>query len=439
MRAWLLKWGIKIRRFPVWLQIFNAIILVTLLSIASAGLYFLTPQSKSTDVFLIEGRLNHQFVIDRVQRGDRLSLTAELKKVPVATQESLVREIGALCEARIGPLLLECAEQDIARNASLASFERWRLAFQHKREFPEGSKELDQWLQELSEAERFLPLAAESLIFGDILARRLAVHALAERNDPSSSALLVYALRAPFFERGIQSEAFQALQKWFGDVDEKLSWTEIIAHFESKAADLPAEISQLSWDKRIENGLNSENIHDLRAAFLAMNLLGRKLQSARVEEQFSSPYSLPREFTRGLIMLGSPEDIEHMWGRLPRKQWDEALLISAQYSRGRPTVAIAEKIKETLNSEKGEATARLKAAWLTSCLAWDPQKNEGEILAVYSKNGGEGFERQILLRDLKRLRRATARMILEKIAAKTVVESDRLLAKRLLSEITSAK
>lgn len=439
MRAWLLKWGIKIRRFPVWLQIFNAIILVTLLSIASAGLYFLTPQSKSTDVFLIEGRLNHKFVKDRVQRGDRLTLTTELKKVPEATQESLVREIGALCEARVGPLLLECAEQGIARNVSLNAFERWRLAFHHQKGFPEGSKELDQWLQELTEAERFLPLAAESLIFGDVLARRLAVHALAQRNDPASSALLLYALRAPHFERGVQSEAFQALQKSFGEVEESLSWSEIIARFQKKVSSLPKEISTARWEDRIERGLDSENIDELRGAFLAVNLLGYDLKAARVNEQLNSPYSLPREFTRGLIMTGREKDIERMWSRLPRKQWDEALLTSAQYARGRPKAAFVNKVKAVLKKEKGDSSARLKAAWLTASLAWEPSSSEAAILRVYAKDGGGGFERQILLRNLKRLRRSTAKMILEKIAAKTAVESDRLLAKRLLAELTPSQ
>lgn len=439
MRAWLQKWGIKIRRFPVWLQIFNVLILITLISIAGAGLYFLTPPSKSTDVFLIEGRLNHKFVIDRVKRGDRQSLTAELKKIPAATQESLVREIGALCEARVGPLLLECAEQDIARTVSLNSFERWRLAFQHKKDFPEGSRELDQWLQGLSESERFLPLAAESLIFGDILARRLAVHALAQRNDGSSNALLVCALRAPYFERGIQSEAFHALQKSLGEVEETLNWTEVIAHFAKKASKLAPEISTLSWDKRIDDGLNSENIDELRGALLAVNLLGREYKAQRVEELLRSPYGLAREFIRGLIMTGQVKDTDRMWTQLPRQQWDEALLMSAQYGRGRPQARFIEKVKAVLQTEKGEATAPLRAAWLTASLTWDPKATELEILEVFSKNGAQGLERQILIRNVKRLRRSTARSILEKIVDKTVVESDRLLARRLLTELDPDK
>lgn len=432
MRAWLQKWGIKIRRFPIWLQIFNVLCLVTLMSIAGAGLYFLTPQSKSTAVFLIEGRLNHSFVIERAQSGDRQSLIAELKKVPETSQESLVREIGALCEARLGPLLLECAEQDIARSASLEAFERWRRAFAHKKDFPEGSKELDSWLQELPEAERFLPLAAESLIFGDILARRLAVTALAKREDASAGALLIFALRAPHYERGIHTEALQALVKLHGEVDDKLSWSEIIAFFEKKSAGLPKELSAQGWKMRIQEGLESENADDLRRALLALNLLGERLSAEQIKEQLESPYSPPRELTRALII--HDQSLSALWPRLPKNQWAEALLVSAQYAREKPAAEFTDKIAVALAEAQEDEAAPLRAAWLAASLEWDFVATEAEVLRVFSKDGGSQLERQSLLRNLKRLRPITAKMTLAKIAKTTVQENDRALAKRLLAE-----
>jgi hypothetical protein len=436
MRTWLQTWGVKIRRFPLWLQIFNTLSALTLLSIAVAGFYFLLPQRKKTTGLLVEGRLNRPYVSSLLKQGKRQQLALEIKALPIKNHETLVSEIGAFCEALTGALLLECAEHDVARDASLTAFERWREAYKDCPGFPEGADSFEIWIRAFKEPGRTRRLAAESIIFGNALARSMALDSLIKLKDKESSALLLYVLRVPNIEHNLRYRALNCLEEYFGKTEPTQHWSQKLLHFQAQVPSLPPELRIADWNQRIEQGLYSDNIDEQRAAFSSLSLIGKVATASSLKLHLEEAQSLPKQMVRALFLSGeSREQLENIWQQAQGSTLEQALLLAAEYPDKKPGGQALARIKTVVESEELPHFSKLQAAWLIARLSWDEEACKSEFEAQLMRRQGHSLGRLMLLRNLICVPEAAASSLLSKVIKDHPEEPMRELARRRLRDI----
>jgi len=208
MRRLLARLGIKIRRFPIWLRVFNLLCAGTLLLIVAAGVYALY-QSPPRPRMLDQGRLDSKVAVARLEEQDWASLDALLASQSPMVRRELIEDLAALCVPEFG-LWLAASELD-SQGQRLAA--RWARAWSLKGAEVAG---LRRSIRSLGRVEASLRLARECLAEERPLTRRYGVDALLRLDDPRGARLLADAMQSPALQRARGPEARMSLGRWLG-------------------------------------------------------------------------------------------------------------------------------------------------------------------------------------------------------------------------------
>lgn len=194
MRAWLASWGIKFRRFPVWLHIFNALCASGALALMLAGVYFLSPRDAPRPI-LAEGRLDGGALIAALESGGAADARDQVLSLPAAARAEVFRDIAALCDARAAALTLELLPA-VPEEAGARARRRWTRVFGGMKE-AWGASRLRAALAERSPSEVRSAALRESLLYGGALERRAAVAELRARPGHGDAVFRAAARRLP--------------------------------------------------------------------------------------------------------------------------------------------------------------------------------------------------------------------------------------------------